>query len=257
MTKIVMFGSQGRLGRILQKKYPEIVGFGREIDITNSQNLRTIIMNQKPNVIINCAAITDIELCEKEPELCRKVNYDAVKKLAELSQEVGANLVHISSDYALSPVNEYGKAKRESEKVVTPVGIVLRTDLYGKETFLIRKLVFTNDLVQAYEDKFFNPISMASFADILFEMKEKKGIYNIATLERISMFQFALKICKIFQLDEKRVSPSLSSDQNQSVKRPKELFLEPYNSLSIEEDLRRFKHELEIGKDFNNCPSSR
>ena len=242
--KIVLFGSEGRLGRSILIKHPEVTGYGMSYDIRDFDQVSAVLKEERPDIVINCAAVTDVEYCESHKEECWNVNCKAVETLLRASGGVKANLVHFSSNYALDPVNEYGISKRESEKVVGKRGLVLRTDLYDMHTFLVEKLLGTIENVIAYSDKFYNPISMVGLVEALFGMLKMKGLYNIGTKERISMADFGKTFCKVFGLNENRVFPAPSSDEKKSVKRPKEMYLEPYNNLSIKEDLKRFKNEL-------------
>lgn len=254
---ILLTGGKGRLGSIIKSKYPEIKSFDKfSLDVTDRKKVLKIVVRENPNYIINCAAITDVEYCETHPLECWKVNTIGVRNLAEAANMVGANLIHFSSNYALNPVNEYGWSKLASESIVAQNGLVLRTDIYYTSTFLIRKLLFTKERVGAYTNVFFNPISAYSLVKILFKMLDKKGIFNIGTKEKITPYAFALKVCKTFGLDQKRVFPS-KLNKTCGVKRPAQIFLIPHNHLSIESDLRVFKDELEKQKNLGNSPSSR
>ncbi len=244
--KILLFGSEGRLGRTIIRKYPEVSGYGRSLDVRDSQKVIAVVDEHRPDVVINCSALTNVEYCEKYKDECWEVNFKAVETLLKASERVGANFVHFSSNYALNPVNEYGRSKKRSEDVVADRGLVLRTDLYDIHTFLVEKLLCTSENVNAYSNKFFNPISMQGFAKALFSMLNMKGLYNIATSERISMVDFGKKICNIFELDEQRVISTPYNLVLGAVDRPNEMYLEPYNNLTIEDDLRNFRNELEF-----------
>jgi dTDP-4-dehydrorhamnose reductase len=245
MRLIILTGREGKLGSVIKLKHPEVKSFTKKtLDITDRPNVFKTITEEKPKYIINCAALTDSEYCEAHPTECWNVNVIGVRNLAEAANMVKAKLIHFSSNYVINPVNEYGWSKLASESIAAQNGLVLRTDMYDISTFIINKLFFTNEIVNAYNDRFFNPISIYSFVKILFNMLDKTGIYNIGTKKRLSMYEFALKICKVFNLDINRVIPLHSNEKQEKVKRPKELYLKPYNNLSILDDLRLFKNEL-------------
>ena len=241
--KILLLGSKGRLAYFIKKIHPEAICYDKEVDISDKEQITNLIEKEKPSLIINCAALTDLEYCENNPEECWKVNALAVKYIAEVAKKINAKLIHFSSNAAINPVNEYGKAKLASENFAKPSGLVIRTDIYDTKTFIINKLLFTDEKLNAYNDAFFNPIYMGTMAELIFKLKDKTGILNIVTKEKISFYEFALKICEIFNIDQSRVIP-VRYNENQKVKRQKELYLKPDINISIDEDLRRLKDDI-------------
>ena len=242
--RILLLGSKGRLASFIKKIKPEAIGYDKdEVDISDKEQITNLIEKENPSLIINCAALTDLEYCEDNPEECWKVNALAVKYITEAAKKINAKLIHFSSNAAVNPVNEYGKAKLASESFVKDKGLVIRTDIYDTKTFLINKLLFTEEKINAYNDIFFNPIYMGTMAELIFKLKDKTGILNIVTKEKISFYEFVLKICEIFNIDQSRVIP-VKYNENQKVKRQKELYLKPDINISIDEDLRRFKNDF-------------
>src|SRR3989344_1717335 len=242
--RILLLGSKGRLASFIKKIKPEAIGYDKdEVDISDKEQITNLIEKENPSLIINCAALTDLEYCENNLEECWKVNALAVKYITEAAKKINAKLIHFSSNAAVNPVNEYGKAKLASESFVKDKGLVIRTDIYDTKTFIINKLLFTKEKINAYNDIFFNPIYMGTMVELIFKLKDKTGILNIVTKEKISFYEFALKICEIFNIDQSRVIP-IKYDANQKVKRQKELYLKPDINISIDEDLRRFKNDF-------------
>ncbi|MBL4904813.1 MAG: SDR family oxidoreductase, partial [Flavobacteriaceae bacterium] len=167
MKKILITGSNGLLGQNLvnlllkEKDTYEVVGVSRganrserkdfayyDVDITHKEHLRNLILEVQPNVIVNTAAMTNVDACEAEKENCLKLNVTAVQYLVDLALEVNAHLIHISTDFIFdgkngpyketdspNPLNYYGKTKLLSEEVLTNSTIdttILRTILvYG------------------------------------------------------------------------------------------------------------------------------
>lgn len=148
--KILVIGSKGQLGTDCCK----ILSAGNEItgcdiphiDISSQESVETYLAEKKPDVIINCAAYTAVDLCETETELCWKVNADGPANLAKTASKLGAKLIHISTDYVFdghlappssyketdptNPLSEYGKSKLAGEQAVlehAPDSIILRT----------------------------------------------------------------------------------------------------------------------------------
>lgn len=106
--KVLIIGAKGMLGQVLVKAFQEdfdVTAWDREdIDITQKQELKKKIKELKPNIIVNSAAYNDVDACEKKEgfDLAKKINAEAPGNLAEIAKEVGAILVHYSSDYVFS-----------------------------------------------------------------------------------------------------------------------------------------------------------
>jgi dTDP-4-dehydrorhamnose reductase len=259
MTRpIVLLGEKGRLASFIKRKRPEVQAYSREaIDLTDHQRVRMQMQRLEPALIINCAALTDVEYCERHPKVCWQVNVEGVRNLAAVADQTGAKLIHFSSSYALAPVNEYGKSKLAGEAWVAPKGLVVRSDMYDTQTFIIRKLLRTREALEAYSDKFFNPIYMGTVADLIFIYQDRVGVMNLGTNQRISMAEFALEVCHVFGLSPSRVKLISSEELPGKAKRPKEMFLEPDIDVSLDADLRKFNNDLKEQGDLNYQPASR
>ena len=241
LEKTILFGANGSLAARIMKRFQGVRGYTKqECDITDKVKVISIVEKEKPVYVINCAAMTDVDLCDIKVDECWRVNVQGVKNIAEACNMFGAKLIHFSSDYAVDPVNEYGWSKLASEAIVGQKGLVLRTNLYDETSFILRNLS-AGKYVGAYYDVFFNPISKIGITDYLF--LDKTGIINIGTNRRISMYDFAMKVCQIFNLDTDLVGPKPFVQSN-AVKRRKDWFIEPFNDVSIEDDLRRLRDEF-------------
>jgi dTDP-4-dehydrorhamnose reductase len=154
--KIIIFGSNGQLGscvkkKLKNKKNKNIFLNSKNGDISNFKKIRNIFRAHSPDIVINCAAITNVDYCEKKKRICRLINVSAVKNLSELCYDFNSLLIHFSTDYIFSsnkkcffkeddrkkPVNFYGKSKLESEKEVIKSGcnyLIFRISwLFSKE----------------------------------------------------------------------------------------------------------------------------
>lgn len=112
--KIVIVGVNGQLGTDCVKIFSnnhEIIGCDiPQIDIGSQESVEQFILPLKPDVIINCAAYTNVDGCETEQELASKINADGPKYLAQVAEQLGSRLIHISTDYVFSgnkPIPEY------------------------------------------------------------------------------------------------------------------------------------------------------
>ncbi len=148
---IVVAGARGMLGRELLGLLGEKArGLARaEMDITSLDSVRKVIVSLRPAIVVNTIAYTNVDGCESNRELAFRVNGDGVKNLAAVTADIGAKLVHISSDYVfdgskespyleddpVNPLSVYGESKLAGEENarLNPDHIIIRTQwLYGR-----------------------------------------------------------------------------------------------------------------------------
>src|SRR5438309_7467261 len=134
--KLVIVGTGGRLGTALTREYREkfsVTGFDHaQLDLANADELREKLCTIDFDLLINAAAFTNVDLCEKERDQAFQVNADAPRVLAEICRRKKAKLIHFSTDYVFDgekrelyheeddarPISVYGESKREGEKLV-------------------------------------------------------------------------------------------------------------------------------------------
>ena len=155
MNKILLTGITGQVGQELQQTLTalgEVVGVGRkEFDLSQPDQIKQQIAEIKPNIIVNAGAYTAVDKAESEPELATAINADAPKEMAIAAQDIGATVVHISTDYIFNgknhtpyletdttdPLGVYGKSKLQGENGVREScdrHIILRTAwVYGSK----------------------------------------------------------------------------------------------------------------------------
>ena len=160
MKKILVTGCNGQLGRAIRKEYAEqniefintdvVAGDGIvSLDITNIDVVMNMVKDAKPDVIINCAAHTNVDKCEEQEDLAYKINAIGPRNLSIAATEVDAKMIHISTDYVFegngtrpyiefdkpNPISAYGRTKLEGENFVKQFAsrfFMLRTAwLYG------------------------------------------------------------------------------------------------------------------------------
>ena len=215
MKKILVTGCNGQLGREIQKIYAGEADFiltdvveGEGIcslDITDIDAVIRLAEETKPDVIINCAAHTNVDACEKQFELAYRINSIGPRNLAIAAKRVNAKLVHISTDYVFSgdgdhpyrefdtpaPVSAYGITKLEGEKYVQQFAdryFILRTAwLYGDGKNFVKTMINlskTHDEVSVVCDQLGTPTSALELAKMIkyLEPTENYGIYH-ATCE--------------------------------------------------------------------------
>mgnify|MGYP001561565216 CR=1 FL=1 len=235
MASFLILGGDSRLGKCFKSLYPnECIPLSKkQCDITQAFLLDRIIKQTNCPYILNCAAITDTEECEKNPALCFAVNSFSVYALSKICLKYNKKLIHISSNAAVRPINMYGWSKFLSEKMTKPSGLVIRTDFYDEKTYIVKNLMAQNAIV-AYSNVYFNPISINYLVHQIYIQKDRTGIINIFTNEKISFYEFAGKFCDIFSLDKSR----LVKDHTP---RPLNLFVKSTIKRGIARDLIDFK----------------
>jgi dTDP-4-dehydrorhamnose reductase len=231
--KIVLLGKDGQLGFSLQRSLSaigQLYAFNRqECDLSDQDQLRRVIQQVNPDVIVNAAAYTAVDKAETESKLAFTVNAEAPGILAELAKAQSAILVHFSTDYvfdghqsspytegdAPSPINQYGASKLAGEKAIEAVGgqyWTLRTSWVFsayRQNFLktILHLIQTRSELQVIDDQYGAPTSTDLLADITGYMlmrnwlqnDQQWGIYHLVSEGRVSWYGFAKFIFKTAQ----------------------------------------------------------
>lgn len=240
--KVLLLGKDGQIGRELQYHLSdkhEVLALGRQqLDITDGDLLRSSIAQASPDIIINSAAYTAVDLAEKELELAYKVNAHAPGVLAEVAQEIGALLVHYSTDYVfdgqssvpyrevdpVSPLNVYGKSKYEGEQHICSISdryLILRTSwVYAAEgeNFLntMLSLMQERDHLDIVNDQVGAPTWAGYVANLTAQLIEdfsddKTGIYHLTNDGQCSWYDFAVAIFDIVASETHQKIPTLSA----------------------------------------------
>ncbi|MDP0590141.1 MAG: dTDP-4-dehydrorhamnose reductase [Candidatus Endonucleobacter bathymodioli] len=229
--KVLITGADGQVGRELVEmgrllSY-EIIEADREVlDITDSGAVRSFCENIRPEAIINAAAYTAVDDAELEPELAFLVNSEAVKYLASAAKELQIPLLHISTDYVFdgakpehyneedstSPINVYGRSKRQGEIYLVESGahyFILRTSwVFGRHgsNFVktMMRLAKDRDELSVINDQFGGPTSAIDISAALYKalaviLKDPtlSGIYHYSGAPEVSWFEFAGEIIKM------------------------------------------------------------
>lgn len=133
---ILVTGGNGQLGRSIRRvsdrsSHRYIFTDVAELDITDKEAVAKLADEEQVDVIINCAAFTDVEGAEERKELAEKLNAEAVRNLADTMAERGGTLIHISTDYVFG--GNQGNTPRGEEEPVNPTGVYGLTKLHGEE----------------------------------------------------------------------------------------------------------------------------
>lgn len=213
---------------LLQKKELSYIASDQEIDITNLDDLRIFSADKPISWIINCAAYTAVDKAEDEPDLAFKINADGPRNIAEIAKNKGAKLIHISTDYVFdgtkagayletdppNPLGVYGKSKYQGEIYITETldeYFVIRTSwLYGKQgnnfVYTMLRLFKERDEVSVVGDQFGSPTYAPDLAAAILQIvrlnSNDYGIYNFTNEGKISWYDFACAIYRIYSLTQ-------------------------------------------------------
>lgn len=217
-----------------------------QVDITSKKDVKKIVHEVEPDVVVNCAALTNVDECETQRELAWKINTEGVEYLIEAARKGNARIFHISTDYVFDgksgpydetakpePLSYYGKTKLASENALLLSGLdyfIARTMvLYGTGTnvksnfalWLIENLE-KNLPVRIVDDQFGNPTLVDDLAQGLLNAIElgRLGIYHFAGRDIVSRFEFAVRLAQVFDFEPKLITPIKTAQLHQPAARP-------------------------------------
>lgn len=264
--KILITGSNGLLGQKLVHKLSkdsevQLIATARgenrlsnkegyvyqSLDITNKDEVEKVIADHKPDVVINTAAMTNVDACESDKEGCDKLNVDAVQYIVDACKANQSHLVHLSTDFIFdgedgpydeeatpNPISYYGESKLKAEEIVLKSGLdaaILRTVLvYGIAEDMSRSNIALwakgalskGQQINVVDDQFRSPTLAEDLADgcILAAKQKAKGIYNISGKDQLSVLEIVQQVADFWKLDKSLINPVSSKTLSQPAKRP-------------------------------------
>ena len=265
MKKILVTGCNGQLGRAINKEYDkDAVDFINTdvqagegvtaLDITNIDKVMSLVRETKPDVIINCAAHTAVDLCEQQWDSAYRINAIGPRNLSIAAAEVKAKLIHVSTDYvfdgngtrpytefdATGPNSAYGKTKLEGENFVKDFAdhyFILRTAwLYGDGKNFVKtmlRLSENHENVRVVNDQLGSPTSAEELAKMIhfLEPTENYGLFHATCEGSCSWAEFAKEIFKMAgkaTIVEPVTTEEYGKDNPNQAKRPAYSILENY-----------------------------
>jgi dTDP-4-dehydrorhamnose reductase len=225
MTKVLLIGADGQLGRLMAQMKPENISLHsctrENLDITDQAAVKKIIEQISPNIIINTAAYTAVDNAEKDQKTAFRVNADAVANIAQSANEK-TRIIHISTDFVFSrtstrpytpedltcPVSVYGESKLAGEQALLTFhpnnSIIIRTSwLYSSLTknFVTTMLTLmgSRDELNVVNDQYGSPTSALNLAKIIWDLacvESAQGIYHWSDSGVITWYDFAVEIQK-------------------------------------------------------------
>jgi dTDP-4-dehydrorhamnose reductase len=257
--KILITGAHGMLGRSLlaQETIAELFASGRATaaveghpylasDLTDRDAVHRLVAQVHPDWVIHTAALTDVDLCETERDVAKRINLDTVGYLVEACDAIDAGLVQISTDYVFDgrdgpygekaqphPLSFYGSLKLESERLVLEAGIkgiVLRTLwLYGYIPGARRNLVTwplaemsAQRSLYLVDDQWGNPTYVHDLARALLELchNQVTGLFHMGGSAYMTRYQMAVEVARFFGLDPNLVHSTTTATIGQKAPRP-------------------------------------
>lgn len=204
-----------------------------EADLTIPGQIERVLEQIQPDVVVHCAALTELDRCELHPEEAYQTNTMMTGMLARAVARSGARLLHISTDAvfdgsrggyteedAPNPINVYGRTKLEAERLVSeacPDALIARVNFYGWSWQGSRSLAefFFNNFSAGipffgYNDVLFAPLLVNDMVEIFLRMLERQlsGIYHVVSSEFQSKYEFARLLAREFGFDENLVTPA-------------------------------------------------
>ena len=256
MKKVLITGAGGQLGSSMELKDFIMITTSRfhndavespaidaDLDITNEYQVKTIIAENDPDIIVHLAAMTNVDGCELNPDQAYEVN---VRGTVNLLNHFNGKFVLLSTDYVfdgnegpysendtVNPKNVYGKTELEAERKVREFSadwLILRTNVVWniggqyKASFvdwLVEELDEGNQ-VRIVTDQWNNPTHTEDLGCVINELlkHDASGLYHYGSAEVLNRYDFARLIANIYNLDENLIKPIMTQELNQLAKRP-------------------------------------
>jgi len=270
--RVLILGINGQLGTAFSdyvSRYYSVINRESEdfvdIDVTDRSALNKIISTTSPDYLINCAAVTNVDLCERDKELAYDVNVNGIKNIIS-STSNDVKIIHISTDYIFdgnkeiytetdppNPLSYYGKTKLESENILRGSNrnyLIIRTSvIFGASHNNFYRWVLESlsngKEISVVTDQVSNPTWTWSLSEAIYKsiISNLEGVYHYAGEEIISRYDFAKKIAKRNNLDPNKIKPILTSDLNQLAARPR------FSSL----DTEKIKDKIDVEHPTLDC----
>ena len=252
---ILVTGANGQLGHEMQRVakssnhnyiFTAVADGYEKLDITNLEDIRETVKKNNVDIIVNCAAYTNVDKAESDYDTANLINNTAAGNLATAMKEAGGTLIHISTDYvfqgdrntpcqedwATNPLGVYGKTKLAGEKAIEATGcnhIIIRTAwLYSQwgKNFVktMQSLTASHDTLKVVFDQVGTPTFAGDLADVIAHIinsgqTDKTGIYHFSNEGVCSWYDFAKMICKLSG-NTCDITPCYSEEFPSPVKRP-------------------------------------
>jgi dTDP-4-dehydrorhamnose reductase len=283
MKKILITGANGLLGQklvsLLSKNdnvmllatargecrfsIPENVTY-QNLDITNAEDCKSLVEEFQPQALIHAAAMTQVDACETERDLCDSINITGVQNLIQAIGDRKIHFVHISTDFIyegdeeeyfedskVKPLSYYGESKWKSEQLFKNVKFpysILRTVLvYGVLEDLSRSNIVLwakgalekGQEINVVHDQYRCPTLAEDLALACLQVVEEKatGVYHVSGKDFLSILELVFQIADYWNLDKSLINSIVTSSLNQPAKRPEK------TKLNINKAIQQFNYQ--------------
>lgn len=299
-TRILITGANGLLGQALVRRLSpsddhDVLATARDegprfdvpcayapLDVTTPDAVETVVSDYDPDVVVNCAAVSDVTECDENRNRAWAVNARAVRSLAKQCRATDARLIQLSSDFVFNgkrgpyeedarpdPVNYYGRTKLAGENALREFdfldwAIVRTVLLYGTANELGRSNVVLwmvdqlaqGERIHVVTDQWRTPTYTPDLADGIVHLidRERTGIYHLSGREMVTIHELAQNVAEVFGFDESLIEPVPSDHFEDAVDRPPKtgfIILKAetelgYDPRSLEDGLRAVGQDLGV-----------
>jgi len=234
-----------------------------QLELTRPGAVEEMIETHKPDVVIHCAAMANVDACEADPVLARQVNAELPGTIAAACKKHALRMIHISTDAVFdgqkgnyreedepNPLGVYASTKLDGEKAVltaNPDALITRVNFYGWSAAGNRSLAenFVHNLeagreMMGFTDVIFCPMNILDLSALLVEVAgmDLKGIYHMVGNEAMSKYQFGIRIAETFGFDAGLINPVSVKESGLKAARS------PNLSLSVDKLINALGHDL-------------
>jgi len=212
--------------------------------------IKLVFEDVSPNIVIHTAGLTNVEVCEQNPDTAFHINVKIAENISTVCADLNIPLVHISTDHLFAgdmamideneptaPVNTYGHTKAKAELRVLdiyPDALIVRTNFFGWGPAY--RLAFSDFIIESlrsgyeitlFKDVYYTPIHISTLSEAVHDLVNLNvsGIYNVVGDERISKYEFGIKIAEYFKLDKSLIRPCFLKENDSLVSRPLDMSL--------------------------------
>ena len=220
------------------------------LDLMDQDKLKEVFLRIKPDLVIHCAGLTDVDKCEKNSELAYNANVTVTKHIVQICRK-NAKLVYISSDQVygeaddhsesnidLQPVNIYGKTKLQGEHKVrehSPDHIIIRTNIFGwnvkpgktSSAEWIYHSLKKKESIILFDDYTFSPVYTECLGEIIIQLVQMafSGVVNVGSKEPCTKYAFGMQLSEVFGLDKSLITKGSVTEHAFEAARPNNLTL--------------------------------
>lgn len=278
VSRVLVVGGTGLLGQYLRAEAAarghEVVatrreaagtplpGIWRGLELAQEPVVGELVREVRPDLVLNAAALTDVDGCERDPEAARTVNGRAAGWMAAAARDAGARFVHFSTDYVFDgsgpaaettephPLNEYGRSKLEGEGLVRradPKALILRLSaVFGwnrlspktnAATWILQKLEAGREAT-LFHDQRVTPTYAGTAAEAAFDLAAAgaSGLFHVACRECLSRAEMGQAVAEVFRIPDPKIRPIAAGELKLLARRPQAPCLV---TSKVEETLKR------------------